>query len=541
MTEKIPLEGVLSPDEYREIDTCTASLHGTDPFPCLVEFLQERFSLRLETDPDIIGGLIVDSSNLPGTASAACRPRTERECAALVRACFSAQIPFTVSAGRSNLTGSATPEGGILISLEQMKEPEVKVDANRMTVRSPVGIILEDLRKEVTRQSSDALVFPVDPTSRTDAMVGGAIACNASGFTPGDPGAMRDWVEQLDVLVPSGYMIRARRGQYLSRNKVFILCENNSETIMPIPCYVRPSIKNASGPYSSPDGIMDFVDLIVGSEGIFGIITGCELRLSKRPHDFLDIFFSLRDESQALLCHEYLHQRLSGDFSSLSGVEYFGVNCRHYMDHESKLFSGHDQVGIYLQVPLYEQKLDDAAQEWFEILTEAPCTIDENAIKIMTTDKDRAIFLEARHSMPSRSLEVVKQRGTYTIMTDTVVPRRLFGEFLSYTHGLLKTENLDYLTFGHLGDCHLHFMILPEAAQLSRATQVYDLIIEKSASLGGVYSGEHGTGKRKRRDFLKCYGKEALDQLCATKRAIDPGFLLNRGNVIPFTEPTSCG
>ena len=54
----------------------------------------------------------------------------------------------------------------------------------------------------------------------------------------------------------------------------------------------------------------------------------------------------------------------------------------------------------------------------------------------------------------------------------------------------------------------------------------------KSADLGGVYSGEHGTGKRKRRDFLRCYGQAAVEQVRRSKAALDPEFLLNRGNVV---------
>ena len=541
MTNRIALEDILSPEDCRIIDTASSPPGDTKVLSSLAEVLRDRFGLVLELDPDIISGLIVDSSNLPGAASAACRPCNERECAAAARACFTAKIPCTISAGRSNLTGSATPQGGVLVSLERMKTPGVRLNAGTATVQSPAGIILEDLRREVTRLSANALIFPVDPTSGADAMVGGAIACNASGFTPGEPGAMRNWVERLDVLLPDGSMVRARRGQYLSIDGAFILAHKDSQTLLPVPRYSRPAVKNASGPYSSPDGVMDFVDLIIGSEGIFGVVTACELRLSQRPHDYLDLFFSLSDESQMLLFHEYLHRRLSGDLSVLSAFEYFGVNCRAYMDHENKLFSGKDQVGIYLQVPLYDLTVDSAAEQWFGILTEAPCNIDGSAVKIMTTDKDRAIFLEARHSMPARSLEVVQRRGTYTIMSDTVVPRESFGDFLSYTHSLLKRESLDYLTFGHLGDCHLHFMILPEASQLERATQVYERIVEKSAELGGVYSGEHGTGKRKRGDFLKCYGAAAVEQIRLAKRAVDPFHLLNRGNVIPFEGGADTG
>ena len=56
-------------------------------------------------------------------------------------------------------------------------------------------------------------------------------------------------------------------------------------------------------------------------------------------------------------------------------------------------------------------------------------------------------------------------------------------------------------------------------------------LLRAEPSLGGVYSGEHGTGKRKRKDFLQCYGAEAAAQVRRAKAAIDPQFLLNRGNL----------
>jgi len=535
-TNRIPLEEVLTPDEYEHIDRFCAQIPDSDTIAELSLFLENVFSLRLELDEDIISGYISDSSNLPGHAAAVARPGSEREFAIISRACFSAGIPLTVSAGRSNLTGSATPVSGIIISLANMNAPEVRVDEQSMTVRCPVGIIVEDLRKEVLRQSRDTLVFPVDPTSRTDAMVGGSLACNASGFTPGEIGAMRHWVESLDVILPSGLKIQANRGEYISSKGEFILLHREHETVWRVPRYQRPAIKNASGPYSSPDGVMDFIDLIVGSEGLFGIVTACTLRLSRRPYDYLDLFCSLPGEKNALQLLDYISKRFSGDFSSLSALEYFGVNCRKYMDHEQKLFVGDNQVGVYIQIPLFERSYDDAAGEWFEILMDADCDIAEAAIKIMINDRDRSLFLEARHSMPSNSLEVVQRRGTYTIMTDTVVPEDRFGEFLEYTHNLLIGEDLDYLTFGHLGDCHIHFMVLPEKNQLERATEVYAMIVEKSAFLGGVYSGEHGTGKRKRDDFLRCYGNDAIQQVRLSKSAVDPHFLLNRGNVIPYQK-----
>ena len=63
------------------------------------------------------------------------------------------------------------------------------------------------------------------------------------------------------------------------------------------------------------------------------------------------------------------------------------------------------------------------------------------------------------------------------------------------------------------------------------AVAAYDDIVARSADLGGVYSGEHGTGKRKRKDFLRCHGAEAVEQVRRCKMAVDPDWLLNVGAV----------
>ena len=291
-------------------------------------------------------------------------------------------------------------------------------------------------------------------------------------------------------------------------------------------------IKNAGGPFSAEDGVMDFVDFVIGSEGIFGTITACELRLDDCPADYVDLFFSLPEEANALALRDYLERRFDGDLSQLSALEYFGINCRQYMEHEEQLFKGDNGVAVYIQIPVREGSAEDVAMEWFEILLEADCGVDEDAVMLLDSERTRSIFMEARHSLPANSLEVVQHRGTYCIMTDALVPPDRFREFLSYSNELIASEEMDYLSFGHLGDCHLHLMILPTKEQQERGTEMYDEIIAKAAELGGVYSGEHGTGKRKRKDFLRCHGERGIEDVRRTKQAVDPEFLLNRGNVV---------
>jgi len=67
-----------------------------------------------------------------------------------------------------------------------------------------------------------------------------------------------------------------------------------------------------------------------------------------------------------------------------------------------------------------------------------------------------------------------------------------------------------------------------------RAIEIYNILVDYAANLGGVYSAEHGTGKRKRLDFKKCYGDSAVLMIKNLKYKLDPYFLLNRGNVVPY-------
>ncbi len=538
-THKINPLAILDAAEVRALDAFGAAHRGTKVLSALAVFLRERFGCELILDPDIVAGFTQDSSYLPGVAEALARPRDERETAVFMRACRAAGIRVTCSGGRSNLTGSATPEGGVVLSTVALTGPEVQVSESDRTVVAPVSMILEDVRNSVVAMTGGRLFFRVDPTSRTDASVGGCLACNASGFTPGETGAMRYWVKALRVCLPDGRVIAAARGQYVSQAGRFLLQGDDGDLAWPVPTYPRPAVKNAGGPFSAPDGTMDLVDLIVGSEGLFGLVTACTLGLAPRPKAYLDLFFSLPGEDEALRFFDAARAHFQGNLGGLTAFEYFGVNARRYMKHEERFFRGVDPVGIYIQEPLFDREMDEAAGDWLEILTEANVELDDDQILSLDTDALRALLTEARHSTAANFVEAVQQRGTFTVLTDCVVPPEHFRAFLQFAHERISREGVEYLAFGHLGDCHLHFAMLPLSGQTEAAVAAYDDIVARSADLGGVYSGEHGTGKRKRNDLLRCHGAEAVEQIRRCKTALDPEWLLNVGTVCLSREDAS--
>ena len=490
----------------------------------VVKWVQDIWNLDITLDSDITRGYLRDWSNIEGQAIGLCRPKNKLESAIIIQIFYQLKVPYTISAGRTNLTGSATPMEGFVISIENLKELKPIIKNSHVTC-SP-GIYLEDMRKEVLRQTNNQFYYPVDPTSRKEAMIGGTVSCNASGFIPGKQGATRYWVEGLEIILPNGKLICCKRGDYISKNSTFKL----DGTIISLPDYNRPEIKNASGPYTCGNGEIDFIDLIIGSEGIFGLITECTFRLKSNPKDYLNLFIVLESEQYATQFYHYLNNKLNLD--RITALEYFGYNCQEYMVNKEYFFKAESEVGIYLQMPLYNESIEDSCVEWLSIISESNCNIAEDKIYVLNDQKSWDMFFTARHSMPDLALKKSKELDGVSIITDTIIPPEHFDSFLKQTHHIIQEAKIEYLLFGHMGDCHLHFHLIYQKSQAEQAIQIYNNIVQLSSSLGGVYSAEHGTGRRKKADFLKCYGGDAAKQIKKTKLSLDPNLLVNKGNII---------
>ena len=78
--------------------------------------------MQLITDPEVLEGYLTDASNLPGHADGLYRPKSTAELAAILKHCQSENIAVTITAARTATTGSAVPEGGVLVSMEAFND-----------------------------------------------------------------------------------------------------------------------------------------------------------------------------------------------------------------------------------------------------------------------------------------------------------------------------------------------------------------------------------------------------------------------------------
>lgn len=122
--------------------------------------------------------------------------------------------------------------------------------------------------------------------------------------------------------------------------------------------------------------------------------------------------------------------------------------------------------------------------------------------------------------------------------SDCAVPFERHREMLAYYRGRLDEKFAGrYVTFGHIGDAHLHVNILPSREESAEASEILLDFARKAVELGGSVSAEHGLGKRKAHLLPIQYSSQEIEAMKAVKRRLDPAWILGRGNL--FAEPST--
>ena len=438
---------------------------------------------------------IEDASGYRGEADRLLQPRSEGELLELIAAASQERVSITIVGARTGVTGGCVPQGGWAVSLERIARAHPLVRPGRAVVIPHFP--LEALQRAAAHSGQ---FYAPDPTEQT-ASIGGTIATNASGSRSFRYGGTRRHVLSLRVAFMNGHIATFFRGDKIDFDVPTIPFPNTT--------------KNTAGYLLQPG--MDWIDLIVGSEGTLGIVTEAELQLLPKPAEVLAGVVFLPTDDAALEAVE--------SWRSLDGlrmIEYFDRNSLAFL--RTKFPEISETVGAALLIEQENGDVDfwaDHAPEdsWFA-----------------TSDQDRERFRRFRHALPELVNDTMRRRGFLKLNTDFAVPLARNAEMLGYYHARLRESAIDYVLFGHIGDAHLHVNVLPNSDAEFQAAQ--ELLLEfarHAVELGGTVSAEHGLGKRKAHLLELQYTHAQIESMKAVKRRMDPAWLLNQGNLFPMS------
>jgi glycolate oxidase len=398
--------------------------------------------------------------------------------------CSKHQVPVTPCAARTGKSGGSVPErGGLALSTERMKRiKEISVE-DLICVCEP-GVVTGELMKAVEEKG---LFYPPDPNSLETCTIGGNVAENAGGPRALKYGVTRDWVLGLEVVVPTGEILRVG----------------------------RRTIKGVSG--------YDLTALFVGSEGTLGIVTEVTLQLIPLP----------RVVVTALLTFETL-EGAAGAVSALlaAGVlprtlELMDEPSIRAVDGKGFRFPPETRAALILEVdgnaqePLFEEmaRVDELAR---------PLGIRETLVA--QNEAQRRELWAARRQV-SDALRQIKPRK---VSEDIVVPRSRIARMVERVHALGREHGVEVATYGHAGDGNLHANFLYETEEeRGRVEKAVARMLEETIAMGGCLTGEHGIGMAKRPFLPLEQPKELIDLQKRLKRLFDPLDILNPGKIFP--------
>ncbi|HPG12873.1 MAG TPA: FAD-linked oxidase C-terminal domain-containing protein, partial [Chitinophagaceae bacterium] len=429
-----------------------------------------------------------ETENLQYFPEVILKPGTAQEISEILKICNQYNIPVTPRGGGTGLSGGALAHlGGVLLSVERMNSI-IEIDERNLQVTTEPGVITEVLQDAVKEKK---LFYPPDPSSRGSCFIGGNIAENSGGPKAVKYGVVKDYVLNLEVVLPTGEII------WTGSNV----------------------LKNSTG--------YNLTQLVVGSEGTLGIVTKIVLKLIPLPEFDLLMLVPFKNLEQA------------GEAVSAIFRAGFVPSAMELMEIDSlKIVSGFvdstavsitDDTAAHLIIEVDGSNLDVLMQE-MEAIGNLLTQYDIGEIYFADDAQQKAELWKLRR----RVAEAVKMIG-YTIEEDTVVPRAELPALIRGVKMLGKKYDFEVVCYGHAGDGNLHIRIRKEGIPNSYGNQEMNNILRELfgivKDLGGTISGEHGIGLIQKGFTDIVFQESNLRLMREIKKAFDPKNILNPGKI----------
>jgi glycolate oxidase len=418
------------------------------------------------------------------------KPRTAEEISAILKICNNEKIPVTPRGGGTGLSGGALPHlGGVLLSTERMNTI-IEIDERNLQVITEPGVITEVLQDAVKEKG---LFYPPDPSSRGSCFIGGNIAENSGGPKAVKYGVVKDYVLNLEMVLPTGEII------WTGANV----------------------LKNATG--------YNLTQLIVGSEGTLGIVTKIVLRLIPFPkYDLLMLVpFNAAENACASVSAIF---RAGYTPSAMEFMERDALDWVSKFIDNSSVEIG-DEVQAHLLIEVDGNNMEVLMQD-MEGIAEVAQQFNCGEILFADNAQQKTELWKMRR----RVGEAVKSHSIYK-EEDTVVPRAELPVLLKGVKEIGKKYGFQSVCYGHAGDGNLHVNIMKgnltdgewNGSLKNGIKEIFELV----KKLGGTLSGEHGIGLVQKEYLDIVFDKTQIRLMKEIKNIFDPNNILNAGKIFP--------
>lgn len=421
---------------------------------------------------------------------AVCLPHDEAQVVAVLKACQAARAPVVVRGAGTGLSGGATPVArGVVLSLARFMRI-LEIDPLARTARVQPGV-----RNLAISEAAAplGLYYAPDPSSQIACTIGGNIGENAGGVHCLKYGLTVHNVLRLRVALMSGEVVE-----------------------------IGSLAPDAPG--------YDLLALMIGSEGMLGVVLEATVKLTPKPRvaqvvmASFDSVIEAGNAVAAVIAAGIIPAGLEMmDKPATAAVEDF-------------VHAGYDLSAAAILLCESDGTPEEVAEE-IAAMSALMQQSGARQLKVSQTEAERLKYWAGRKA----AFPAVGRITPDYLCMDGTIPRKHLAHVLTRIAELSAEFGLRCANVFHAGDGNLHPLIMFDArvpGETERAIAFGAQILELSVDVGGTITGEHGVGIEKVQQMCVQFSPEELETFHAVKAAFDPLALLNPGKAVPV--PRHC-
>jgi len=446
----------------------------------------QKVSRNVVTDP--IGLEVFENDALTAYRNvplAVVLPTSTEEVSRVLRFCHDNNLNVLPRGAGTSLSGGALPlKDTVVIGVSKMNQM-LDINLDDRVARVQTGITNLGISNAV---SELGFFYAPDPSSQLACTLAGNIAMNSGGAHCLKYGVTTNNILGMTVVMMDGEIVEF------------------------------------GGDFLDPHGY-DFLGLMTGSEGQFGIVTEATVRILPKAEGERPMLMGFNSAEDA-----------GGCVAAIIGAGIVPVALE-YMDRPAiKICEDFAGAGYPLDVEalliVEVEGSEDEIADLFARIREIANDFNPTEMREAQSAEEAAAIWRGRKS----AFGAMGRISDYMCM-DGVIPLSTLPKALSEVTRICQHYDLGVANIFHAGDGNLHPLIMfnaNDADEKDRAERCGADILEACVELGGCLTGEHGVGIEKRDLMTRQYTRTDLEQQIRVKTVFDPTWRLNRGKVFPI-------
>jgi len=434
-------------------------------------------------------------------------PRDRRDVQAVVRFCNENRIPLYVVGGNSSVTrGKEAVRGGVCLDMNVHMNKVISINENNQTVTVEAGIMGPELEKilndaPATLKAKRRYTVGHFPQSFEHSCVGGWVVTRGAGQNSTYYGKIEDMVISQEYVTPIGDF-----------------------KTLDFP-------RSATGP--------DFDQIMIGSEGTFGVLIGCTLRLCRyMPENRRRFSYLFKTWESALdACREVMQ----GEFGfpsvfRISDPEETDVALRMYHVHGTPVDSvlralGYRPMQRCMFIGMSEGEGDFArlvARKLHKIFK-------KHGAFSLTMAKVTQSWEKSRFTDPFIREDLMD----YGVLIDTLECAvtwdnlaQVHSDVRAFIKSRPKTICMTHLSHAYPQGGNLYFIFVAKMREINDYLDLQYGVLDAIQKAGATMSHHHGVGKQTAPWMVGQIGKEQVDVIRVLRDHFDPHHIMNPGGTL---------